>query len=107
LRILLDECVPRRLGRDLVGHDVSHVTSQGWGGKRNGVLLEVMRMEGFEVLITVDRNLAFQQGLPRIPVAVMVLHAHSNRIADLRPLVPAILDALASVSPGQITRVGV
>ena len=106
-RILLDECVPRRFQRELPGLDVSHVVSEGWVGRRNGELLRVMREAGFTALITVDRNLAFQQNVAASGLSVIVLHARSNRVQDLRPLVPAVCDALAQAIPGQVTRVGV
>ena len=57
MRILLDECVPRRLGRELAGHDVRTVPEMGWSSKRNGELLQLMAAQGFEVFLTVDQNL--------------------------------------------------
>jgi hypothetical protein len=66
-----------------------------------------MREAGFTTLITVDRNLAFQQNVAASGLAVIVLHAHSNRVQDLRPLVPALLEALGGTPPGQVTHVGV
>jgi hypothetical protein len=107
LRVLLDECVPRRLRRELSGLDVSHVTSEGWAGRRNGVLLRLMRAEGFATLVTVDRNLAFQQDIPGSGVAVVILRARSNRLPDLLPLVPALREALAQAQPGHVAEVGV
>ncbi len=106
-RVLLDECVPRRLRRELPGLDVSHVLIEGWAGRRNGKLLRLMRQSGFGALVTVDRNLAFQQNVAASGLAVIVLHAHSNRVQDLRPLAPAIVAALARTAAGQVTHVGV
>jgi hypothetical protein len=63
MRLLLDECVPRPLLRDLTGHDAHHVVDLGWSSKRNGELLKLMVAEHFEALLTVDRNLPFQQNL--------------------------------------------
>jgi predicted nuclease of predicted toxin-antitoxin system len=57
MRLLLDECVPQRLSRQLQEFEVSHVASEGWAGRRNGDLLRAMRIAGFDVLVTVDRNL--------------------------------------------------
>lgn len=104
-RVLLDECVPRRFQRDLQGLDVSHVVSEGWAGRRNGELLRLMREHGFATLVTVDRNLAFQQNVAATGLAVVVVHARSNRVKDLRPLVPAILEAVARTPAGQVTHV--
>ncbi|HET7631380.1 MAG TPA: hypothetical protein VFK16_03600 [Gemmatimonadaceae bacterium] len=106
-RVLLDECVPRRFQRELPGLAVSHVVSEGWAGKRNGELLGLMREGGFTVLVTVDRNLAFQQNVAASGLAVLVLHSRSNRVQDLKPLVPALLEAIVSALPGQVTRVGI
>ena len=81
-------------------------TSQPRDG-RNGVLLGLMRTEGFATLVTVDRNLAFQQDIPGSGVAVVVLRARANRLPDLLPLVPALREALAQAQPGQVAHVGV
>jgi hypothetical protein len=72
----------------------------GWAGIKNGQLLALVEAS-FDVFITVDRNLAFQQNLPQFGVAVIVLQARSNRLADLKPLVPRILVALPIVQNGK------
>ena len=87
--------------------DVSHAITEGWAGQRNGSLLRVMVAAGFRTLVTVDRNLHFQQNVAASGVAVIVLHARSNRVPDLAPLVPALRDALANAQPGSIAHVGV
>jgi predicted nuclease of predicted toxin-antitoxin system len=107
VRVLLDECIPRRLKRDFDGRDVTHVADIGWQGKRNGRLLASMREDGFEMLITVDRNLQFQQNIPAAGLSVLVLDARSNRLNDLRRLIPAMLAVLDSAQLGQVYRVGV
>ena len=106
MRLLLDECVPRPLKRDLPGHDVSTVVELGWSSKRNSELLRLMLAQGFEGFLTVDQNLAFQQNVAASGVAVIVVVARTNRRKELQPLVPAILDALARAKPGQLVRVG-
>ena len=105
MRILLDECVDRRLARDLIGHDVSTVPQMGWATIRNGELLALAEGQ-FDVFVTVDRNLCFQQNLPRFGLAVIVLRAKSNRVADLRPLIPQLLDILPTAIGGKATTVG-
>lgn len=102
MRILLDECVPRPLGQELVGHEVQSVQQAGWSGKKNGELLALMTAAGFEILLTTDQNLAHQQNLTNQTVAVLVLSAISNRLADLTPLVPAILGTLDQIKPGEL-----
>ena len=105
MRVLLDECTPHRLKRELPGLDVAHVIDLGWQGRRNGRLLASMRSDGFDALITVDRNLQFQQNIPAVAIVVVVLHAVTNRIADLRPLMPAVREILSSAKPGNVYRV--
>ena len=102
MRLLLDECVDRRLARDIHGHDVSTVSELGWAGIRNGEL--PARSAGrFDVFVTVDRNLAFQQHIADLSLAVVVLRARTNRLIDLEPLVPALLAALSTVQAGKVT----
>jgi hypothetical protein len=106
MRLLLDECVPRPLKHDLVGHDVHHVVDMGWSSKRNGELLQLMVADGFDALLTVDQNLEFQQNLGAVGVGVVVVLAKSNRVKELRPLVPLMLEALARLTAGALVRVG-
>ena len=106
MRLLLDECVPRPLKRELAGHDVSAVVEQGWSGKRNSELLRLMVAAGFQGFLTVDQNLEFQQNVAASGIAVVVVVATTNRLKELRPLIPAILASLQRVKPGQVVRVG-
>jgi len=105
VRVLLDECVPRRLKRQLVGHDARTVPEMGWASKRNGDLLALASAE-FEVFLTVDRNLSYQQDVSAFNIAIVVLVARSNSIDHLRPLVPRILTALTNDLRGRVTLVG-
>ncbi len=89
MRILLDECLPKRLKGDLAGHDARTVPEMGWASKRNGELLALAEGQ-FDVFLTADRNLSFQNEVNRFTVAVIVLRAKGNRLADLRPLVPEL-----------------
>lgn len=107
MRILIDECVPRRLGQHLPGHDVHTVPEMGWSGKKNGELLQLMAGQGFEVFLTVDQNIRHQQNLQTVGVAVVLLVAVSNRVADLVPLMPSMLAALVSISLGDLTEISV
>ena len=93
--------------RHLADLPVAHVLDQGWAGRRNGVLLELMVEAGYATLITVDRNLAYQQNIVAAGISVIVLHARSNRTDDLAPLVPALRDALAQIAQGEVVHVGV
>jgi hypothetical protein len=77
----------------------------GWAGKRNGELLALMAGAGFDVLLTVDQNLRYQQNLAATGVAVVVMAAASNRLADLLPLIPAVSAALDSIQAGEVVEV--
>jgi hypothetical protein len=105
MRVLLDECVDWRLSRELVGHDVSTARRMGWASIKNGELL-ALAAQSFDVFVTVDRNLSFQQNLVAVNIAVVVLRARSNRLADLRPLVPQLLAAIAAAQRGVAVVVG-
>jgi len=104
MKIIVDECIDRKLTREFVDHEIKTVPQMGWAGVKNGQLLALAEAE-FDVFITVDRNLSFQQNLPQFDIAVIVLQAPSNRLADLKPLVPEVLAILASVAKGQATTV--
>jgi hypothetical protein len=106
VRILLDECVPRPLLRAFVGLDVAHVIDLGWAGRKNGRLLASMRESGFDALVTVDRNLEFQQHLPAAGIVVVAMYAHTNRVSELKPLLPEVIAVLATALPGMVYRVG-
>ena len=93
MKILLDECIDRRLARDLTGHEVQTVPQMGWAGIKNGELL-TLAQGLFDVFVTVDRNLSFQQNLSRYDIPVIVMRCGSNRLRDLRALVPDLIDSL-------------
>ncbi len=99
MRLLLDECVDRRLAREIVGHDVATVHQMGWTGVKNGKLL-TLAAEAFDVLVTVDGNLPFQTRITGLRISVLVLQGRSSRFADLVPLIPELLAAIPSATPG-------
>lgn len=105
MRILLDESLPRPLDRLLVGHQVQTVTQVGWTSSSNGALLR-QAAGAFDVVLTVDQNIEFQQNLRELPIAVVVLVAATNRLESLELLVPALLSALATLEPKTFVRVG-
>lgn len=105
MRVFLDECVDWRLARDIVGHDVKSAREMGWTTIKNGELLTLAARE-FDVFVTVDRNLSFQQNLTAFSIAVIVLHAKTNRLADLKPLIAGLLSAIESTTPGAVQLVG-
>jgi uncharacterized protein DUF5615 len=105
MRVLLDESLPRPLGRLLTGHDVRTVAEAGWTSFENGALLRVSATQ-FDVLVTADQNVEFQQNPATLPIAVIVLVAESNRLESLEPLVPELLKALANLRAKTIVRIG-
>lgn len=99
MRILLDEQLPRQLARQFAGHHVRTVQQQGWAGLGNGELLRRAAAAGFEIFVTADQNLQFQQNLAHSPLGVIVLVAPSNALEDLLPLIPAVLEAVRNARP--------
>lgn len=106
MRILLDECAPRPLKRELADYEIRTVVEMGWAGKKNGELLHLMSQEGFTILLTTDQNLRYQQNLQQAGVAVVVLVAPSNKLSDLLPLMPNARSVLDTVAPGEVIEVG-
>ncbi len=105
MKILLDECVDRRLARDLGEHSVITVPRRGWAGIKNGDLLALAEKE-FNVFITVDRKISTQQDLTKFKIPVLLLRPRTNRLEDIRPLVPELLKALERAAAGVLTTVG-
>ncbi len=106
MRILLDESLPRDLIALLPGHEVATVRTAGWSGVKNGKL-PALAATRFDVFVTADRNLEFQQNLAALPVAVVVLAARRTRIEAIRPLVPELHVLLNQLAPRTLRTVGV
>ncbi len=105
MKVLLDECVPKRLGRLLSEHDVVTTPQAGWAGITNGELLK-RAAKDFDVFVTVDRNLAFQQNPSNLPLPVIVIHSRSNKLKDLLHQVPALKQTLSSMLARQVYHIG-
>jgi hypothetical protein len=105
VKVLLDECVDWRLSRSIVGHDVKTARQMGWSAVKNGELLALASL-AFDVFVTVDRNLSFQQTLATRSISVFVLRARTNRLTDLIPLVPRLLSAIETATPGMLQLIG-
>lgn len=105
MRVLLDESVPRKFARELVGHDVQTVAQLGWSGTENGELLLRAAASGYEVLVTADQNLEYQQNLSKITIGIVVRVARSNRLVHLIPLVPQVLRDIGTIRPGVVVHV--
>ena len=105
MKVLLDECLPRKLGRLLVGYEVTTVQEAGWSGVTNGKLLA--RVAGqFGAFITIDQNLSAQQDTAALLFGIIVLRSRTNQLHDLAPLAPQILSALPMLLPGRVLVIG-
>lgn len=100
MKLLLDENLPKRLKTDLSDHEISTVREKAWNGLKNGELLEKMTADGFEALLTFDKNLEYQQNFQKYPIFVLVLTAESNQYEKLKPLVPKLHEALVNPTIG-------
>lgn len=105
MKVLLDECVPRKLRRELTEHAVITVTERGWSGIKNGNLLALAEVE-FEVFLKVDQNLKYQQNLKAFHIGIILLVARSNRLKTLLPLMPEARKALEDIKDGDFILVG-
>ncbi len=105
MKVLLDENLPHALRARLPGHDVFTVQYLGWSGTKNGLLLAQAADSGFDVVVTMDSGVAYQQNRATLPLAVIVLQAASNDIDDLRPLIAPLRQALKSIRPRMVLRI--
>lgn len=106
MRVLLDGNLPRALARQLIGHEVVTIHQRHWSDLSNGALLDAAAGE-YEVFVTLDQSLRYQQNLGGRGIAVVVLRAPSNRLQDLEGLIPELLQAIVSAPKGEATLVGV
>lgn len=103
-RVLLDECLPKKLKRALPNHIVAMVQEMGWSGKKNGELMKLAHGQ-FEVFLTSDQNLRYQQNLAYADVGVIVLIAPTNRIEALQPLMPQVNQVLPAIKAGEVIEI--
>ncbi|EHQ27386.1 DUF5615 family PIN-like protein [Mucilaginibacter paludis] len=101
MKLLLDENLPKRLKADLTPHEVYTVRDLGWNGIKNGELLKLMQKDEFDVLLTFDKNIQYQQNFQKYPLPVLVLNARDNTYLTLSQLVPQIIAVLnGTLQPG-------
>ncbi len=105
MRILLDECIDERFRNALPGHDCQTARYAGLAGLKNGDLLDAAEKAKFDVFLTVDQGIEYQQNLTARKLAIIIFHAKSNRLKDLLPLVPACLAHMKSIQPGQMVTI--
>jgi predicted nuclease of predicted toxin-antitoxin system len=104
MRVLLDECVPKAVAKELHDHQVKTMADAGWAGVKNGELLRLAAKE-FDVLLTVDRNMEYQQNFSGLALAVVVIHAASNDISALRPLLGKVREIISRAESGNVVHV--
>ena len=105
MKILLDENLPHRLRPLLIGHDVFTVAFMKWNGVENGQLLALAAADGFDAVLTKDTGMPYEQNTQALACSIVVLEAPTNELDDIRPLVPAILERLKTLSPRTFARV--
>ncbi len=107
MKVLIDECAPRALKKFLVqrGHECLTVQEMGWSGKQNGELLGLAEVS-FDVLVSIDTNLSYQQNLTGRSIGIVILHSSSNRLEQLKKFFPSCLSAIEKIKPGDLVQVG-
>jgi hypothetical protein len=105
VKILLDHCVPQPLRALLPGHDVITSGYLGWDGLQNGDLLRTAADAGFDVLLTTDKRMRYQQNLVALPLAIILINGPGTRLQDIQPLLPKVLDALRTLQPRSVVEV--
>src|SRR4051794_25336072 len=105
MKLLLDESLDVRFRHELPGHDVFTVDYLGWKGTKNGELIARAAADGFEVLVTTNRNIVHQQNLTTLPIAIVVLRAPSSAIEDIRPLALKLLGVVGAMAKGAVVEI--
>jgi hypothetical protein len=106
MRVLLDECLPRKLKGSFPDHECSTAPEAGFAGKKNGALLALAEAAGFDLLLTLDKGIEYEQNLKGRRIAIVIIRAKSNRLADILPHVAACTAAMQTLAPGQLVHVG-
>ena len=106
MKILLDECIPRKLKNALPDHKCLTVPEAGLAGQKNGLLLSLAESAGFDLFFTMDKGVQYQQNLAGRSIAILLIHARSNRLQDLLPHLDACRTIMKSIQPGEVIRVG-
>ncbi len=101
MKILLDECITRKLKKHLSGFEVQTVTEAGLSGFKNGKLLAAAEQMGFDVLLTIDKNIDYQQNINKFNLTLVVFDVFKSNIKYLLPLVPEFLNQLSGFQKGR------
>ena len=106
MKVLLDECIPRRLKKAFPDHECQTVPEAGLAGQKNGLLLSLAEDAGFDLFLTMDKGLQYQQNLAGRSIAILIVQARSNRLEDLLQHLEACRSIMTSIQPGEVRRVG-
>ena len=106
MRVLIDECLPRKFKTHLQSYQCETVPEAGFAGKKNGELLLLAAQAGFDAFLTMDRGIEYEQNLASSKLGIILLRARSNRLVDLLPHVAKIIRLLPELKPGELVRVG-
>jgi len=104
MKVLLDECLPRKLKNAFTSHVCQTVPKAGLAGQKNGRLLALAEQSGYQLFVSIDKGLPYQQNLAGRNIAILIIRCKSNRLADLLPHVPECLSIMTLVQPGQVVR---
>jgi predicted nuclease of predicted toxin-antitoxin system len=105
MRVLIDECIDERFRNSLPEHDCQTVRYAGLAGLKNGELLVAAETAKFDVFLTVDQGIEYQQNLTGRNIAIIIFRTKSNHLKNLLPHVRACLAYIESIQPGQIVRI--
>jgi hypothetical protein len=106
MKVLLDECIPRKLKNALPDYECQTVPEVGLAGQKNGLLLSLAEAAGFDLFLTIDRGLDYQQNLAGHTIAILIVRARSNRLDDLLPHMEKCRAIMGTIQPGEVRRVG-
>lgn len=101
MKILLDECVTKRLKRYLPNHETFTVTEMGWSGLKNGKLMSKAVENSFDILLTIDKNLSFQQNLKNYLLSVVILNTATSKLEDILLLLPQFFERIEEYKKGK------
>ncbi len=105
MKVILDECLPRKLKSCFEGYEVATVPEMSWAGRKNGALVRQAEMS-FDVFVTADQNIQYQQNLCSISIRMIVMVAPNNQFETLLPLIPKMLRAMEAAQSGDMVIVG-
>ena len=102
MKLLLDECLPEDLKDFISGHQVFSVTEMDWKGIKNGELMRRSSESEFDIFLTADKNIRYQQNVSRYQIAIIVFDVFRNTLPELKPRIPKLLEMIPDVYKGNL-----